>query len=138
MEAPALEDKRVWADVCEQPPNLALRPPRPQVWSEVVGPFAFIPRSALQASQPPASRPLGPGHGGLRHTLAAAASTLSDAASFRPMQGTGNAVMGALMTTMLPVFMRKLSDDYVRWAGDAAYRARRAAASRPAALTAPH
>ncbi|KAI7843187.1 hypothetical protein COHA_003170 [Chlorella ohadii] len=43
------------------------------------------------------------------------------------LQGTGNAVMGALMNALLPIFLRKLADDYVRWAGDPAYRARRAA-----------
>lgn len=45
------------------------------------------------------------------------------------LQGTGNAVMGALMNALLPVFLRKLAEDYVRWAGDPAYRARRAAPS---------
>jgi hypothetical protein len=43
------------------------------------------------------------------------------------LQGTGNAVMGALMNALLPIFLRKLAEDYLRWAGDPAYRARRAA-----------
>ncbi|KAL4430382.1 hypothetical protein ABPG77_002188 [Micractinium sp. CCAP 211/92] len=48
----------------------------------------------------------------------------------RPMlQATGNAVLEALTRALLPVFMRKLADDYQRWASSPQYRARRAAAA---------
>lgn len=48
----------------------------------------------------------------------------------RPMlQATGDAVLAALTQALLPVFMRKLADDYQRWAGSPQYRARRAAAA---------
>jgi hypothetical protein len=45
------------------------------------------------------------------------------------LQATGNAVMGALMQALLPLFLQKLADDYHRWSTDPAYRARRAAAA---------
>ncbi|PSC67368.1 hypothetical protein C2E20_8943 [Micractinium conductrix] len=46
----------------------------------------------------------------------------------RPMlQATGNAVMGAMMKALLPVFLAKLGDDYARWSTNLSYRARRAA-----------
>jgi hypothetical protein len=42
-----------------------------------------------------------------------------------------------MMRALLPLFMQKLADDYQRWAGDAAYRARRAAVQPTPAAAAP-
>lgn len=52
------------------------------------------------------------------------------------LEGTANAVLGGLVSALLPVFVRKLGSDYERWATDPEYRARRAAqaAASPAAV----
>mmetsp|Transcript_25137 Transcript_25137/g.63764 ORF Transcript_25137/g.63764 Transcript_25137/m.63764 type:complete len:271 (-) Transcript_25137:153-965(-) len=47
------------------------------------------------------------------------------------LQGTCNVVMQGLVSTLLPLFMSKLGEDYQRWAVDAAYRASRAARQVP-------
>ncbi|KAK9810001.1 hypothetical protein WJX72_003183 [[Myrmecia] bisecta] len=41
------------------------------------------------------------------------------------LEATGNAVLAGLVHSLLPFFMRKLGQDYTRWATDAEYRARR-------------
>lgn len=43
------------------------------------------------------------------------------------LEGTSNAVMGALVSNLLPRFMERLTNDYIRWANDASYRASRQA-----------
>ncbi|KAJ9529659.1 hypothetical protein QJQ45_014426 [Haematococcus lacustris] len=48
-----------------------------------------------------------------------------------------NTVLRALVGTLLPLFMRQLADDYVRWSNDPEYRAARAARSLPAAIAPP-
>ncbi|GBF87308.1 hypothetical protein Rsub_00019 [Raphidocelis subcapitata] len=47
------------------------------------------------------------------------------------MEGSCNAVLGGLVRSLLPVFMRQLAADYQRWAVDEAYRRERAARGRP-------
>jgi hypothetical protein len=49
------------------------------------------------------------------------------------MEGTVSAVMRGLVGSLLPLFMRQLASDYGRWATDEAYRAERAARSKPLA-----
>jgi len=41
------------------------------------------------------------------------------------LQTGGNAVMSALVNALLPMFMKRLSADYERWAADPKYRAQR-------------
>lgn len=45
--------------------------------------------------------------------------------------GTCNAVISGLISSLLPWFTRQLAADYAKWAQDAAYRAERAARSKP-------
>jgi hypothetical protein len=47
------------------------------------------------------------------------------------MESTCNAVMRGLVSSLLPLFMRQLAADYGKWATDEAYRAERAARSKP-------
>lgn len=42
-----------------------------------------------------------------------------------------SAVLSGLARSLLPVFMRQLAADYARWAAEPAYRAARAARSKP-------
>jgi hypothetical protein len=49
------------------------------------------------------------------------------------LEATCSAALTGLVKSLLPVFMRQLAADYQRWAGDAAYRAARAARSKPMA-----
>ncbi|KAI8465071.1 MAG: hypothetical protein J3K34DRAFT_461617 [Monoraphidium minutum] len=53
------------------------------------------------------------------------------------LEGSCNAVLGGLVRSLLPVFMRQLAADYKRWAADPAYRAERAARSMPLAEAPP-
>lgn len=46
-------------------------------------------------------------------------------------QASCNVVMNGLVSSLLPLFIRKLGDDYQRWATDAKYRADRATRSKP-------
>jgi hypothetical protein len=46
-------------------------------------------------------------------------------------ESTCNAIMHGLVSSLLPLFMRQLAADYGRWATDEAYRAARAARSKP-------
>lgn len=107
-----------------------------QVWSEVVGPFQAIPRGILQArlhaglaglqacrvahGWDAAGLRFDPGGRCCRRTAWLRWRTAWQAqgpclhaaprlphAPCRRLQGTGNAVMGALMTALLPVFLRK-------------------------------
>jgi hypothetical protein len=45
--------------------------------------------------------------------------------------GSCNTVISGLVNSLLPWFTRQLAADYQKWAADAAYRAARAARSRP-------
>lgn len=45
------------------------------------------------------------------------------------LEATGNTVLNALMKTLLPVFLRKLGDDYQKWSTSPEYRTRRAGIS---------
>lgn len=47
------------------------------------------------------------------------------------LQGTCNLVLRGLVGSLLPLFVRKLSEDYMKWAQDPAYRAERALRSAP-------
>lgn len=46
---------------------------------------------------------------------------------------TCNSVLRGLVASLLPLFVRQLAEDYQRWAADPAYRAERAARSKPLA-----
>lgn len=46
-------------------------------------------------------------------------------------QATCNAIMSGLVRTLLPMFVRDLGKDYVKWATTPEYRAARAARSKP-------
>jgi hypothetical protein len=49
------------------------------------------------------------------------------------LEASCNAVLRGLVGSLLPLFVNQLASDYQRWAGDAAYRAHRAARSKPLA-----
>ncbi|KIY96683.1 hypothetical protein MNEG_11280 [Monoraphidium neglectum] len=49
------------------------------------------------------------------------------------LEAACNAVLGGLVRSLLPIFMRQLAADYKRWAADEGYRRERAARSKPMA-----
>lgn len=51
------------------------------------------------------------------------------------LEGTSNAVMGALVGGLLPRFMDRLGNDYKKWATDPAYREARMSAAQHESLT---
>ena len=46
-------------------------------------------------------------------------------------QGSCNVVMAGLVNTLLPLFLRKLGEDYTKWAAEPEYRQKRAQRSMP-------
>ncbi len=47
------------------------------------------------------------------------------------LEGSCNAVLRALVNSLLPLFLRQLADDYGKWASTDSYRALRAARTKP-------
>lgn len=53
------------------------------------------------------------------------------------LEGTCNAVLGTLMSSLLPVFLKKLVQDYEKWATDETYRMKRMHIAQPCSESLP-